>query len=277
MTIQPTPNDYGTLARGLVEQAPDGWRELIYIHQSVGDAFTDTLICDGPNGQARLEPPPSDDFLDLLLELRSRMYRPGLGAWYTATIRVTPDGRITADFDYDHEPTYEFAPDSWRRDAERFPRTPENTPDWLAAKAQPAGWLGARWQIDLTPGGVDRDPSRPLDATTTAEAREWSTLIAARLRAGGHGVERGADVGRDPEGNEVQYDELVVDVGEGYMALAFWRDLIFWSADVFADQVDEATFIATARAVLTSVREVTGYAPSVPLAPYEQRLLGFAA
>lgn len=274
MTTQPTASEYATLAQAIAAVAAPGWREITYVHQNVGGAFAESMTCVTATGEVRVPPPRSREFFMLMADLRSRMYQPGLGTWFTATFRITSDGRISADFDYDHEPAYDFAEDSWAVDAEKFPRTPENTPAWLAQKVGQATWSGARWQIDLTPDGTARDTSRRLDATTTPQARDWAATIADRLRVAGLRVEQGTDVGEDREGRDVEYVELRINVGEGYMALAFWRDMIFWGVDVFADQVDETTFTAAARAVLTAVRDTTGYAPGTQLTPYERRLLG---
>ncbi|MDC7121121.1 hypothetical protein OMK64_06180 [Cellulomonas fimi] len=273
MTTPPTPRDRATIGQLLAAAAPRGWREITYVRQSVGQAFVESMTCVRAADEVRVPPPDAREFFDLMADLRARMYQPGAGSWYTATIRVTADGRVSADFDHD-EPAHDFGHASWAVDVASFPRTPENTPAWLVAKVSEPEWSGARWQIDLTPGGAPRDRSRPVDATTTLQGRTWCVAVAERLRVAGIGVRRGTDVGESAAGDAVEYDELAIDVGEGHMALAFWRDLIFWSVDVFADDVDEATFTSVARAVLVAVRDTTGHAPSVPPSSYERRLLG---
>lgn len=67
-------------------------------------------------------------------ELREAMYRPGAGTWFTAWFTVTAEGKLSTRFDYDNEPELgHFAAEAYRADFDEFPRTPENTPDWLAA------------------------------------------------------------------------------------------------------------------------------------------------
>ena len=132
------------------------------------------------------------------------------------------------------------------------------------------GWGGARWQADLTAGGVPVDESAAIDATTTPEARARLVRVAARLGELGVGVRERQDEGEDADGNAVLYDQLVVDVGEGYMAVCFWRSTIFWSVDVRPEHLDGDRFRQVARAVLAAV-EATGFRASTPFDDYEAR------
>ena len=67
-------------------------------------------------------------------DLRKAMYRPGSGTWFTAVFTVTATGKMSASYDYDNEPELgHFAAEAYRADFDEFPRTPENTPAWLAA------------------------------------------------------------------------------------------------------------------------------------------------
>ncbi|ROS49597.1 hypothetical protein [Frigoribacterium sp. PhB24] len=67
-------------------------------------------------------------------ELREAMYRPGAGTWFTAWFAVTAEGNLRTRFDHDAEPELgQFGAEAYRADFDEFPRTPENTPDWLAA------------------------------------------------------------------------------------------------------------------------------------------------
>jgi hypothetical protein len=67
-------------------------------------------------------------------DLRRVMHKPGAGTWFTGVFTVTAEGKLTAQYDYDHEPELgSFAAEAYRADFDEFPRTPENTPDWLAA------------------------------------------------------------------------------------------------------------------------------------------------
>lgn len=98
-----------------------------------------------------------------------------------------------------------------------------------------------------------------VDATTTEQGHAWCTQIEQRLRAAGHPVERSTDEGQDEQGNDVEYDELNVTLGSGYTSLSFFRHEVFWSTEVWPNEVDQTTFTTLARDVLAVVREVTGY------------------
>ena len=73
--------------------------------------------------------------------LRAAMYREGAGTWFSATIRVVPEGSAAADFDYDGEPRWDVppAPGDYVADLKRFPRDEDHVPDWLAARIAEAG------------------------------------------------------------------------------------------------------------------------------------------
>lgn len=63
-------------------------------------------------------------------------------AWYTATCIVTPAGKFTFDFDYDHLPTFDIMPDPmrWVDEFKTYPR-PElqaHVQDWIDGKVTDA-------------------------------------------------------------------------------------------------------------------------------------------
>lgn len=277
MTVRPNSADLNALGSMLASLAPDGWSSVTLTYQAVGPASTDRVTAQTPAAQVTVPAGLSFDDADVLDELRAAMYRPGAGTWFTAKITIFADGRITTDFDYDNEPAYDFAPNSWAEDAEKFPRTPENTPAWLAAKVEQPDWVGARWQLEFTADGAVLDNSAPLDATTTEQGHAWCTQIAQQLRERGHDLTQGVDDGEDGRGNPVQYDELTLNLGSGYMALAFFRDEVFWTTEVWPHDVDQTTFTTLARDVLTVVRETTGYDIGDQPDPYERKLLALDA
>ena len=277
MTLRPTPEELGILGSALAAVAPTGWSRVEHVVRTVGPATSTTTKAQTPAGEVEIDERIDRDARRLLTRLRTDMYRPGAGTWFTAKITIFADGRITTDFDYDNEPAYDFAPNSWADDAEKFPRTPENTPAWLAAKVEQPDWVGARWQLEFTADGAVLDNSAPLDATTTEQGHAWCTQIAQQLRERGHDLTQGVDDGEDGRGNPVQYDELTLTLGSGYMALAFFRDEIFWTTEVWPHEVDQASFTTLARDVLTVVRETTEYDIGHQPDPYERKLLGLTA
>ncbi|WP_152487018.1 hypothetical protein [Nocardiopsis halotolerans] len=69
----------------------------------------------------------------LLDRLRTGMYQPGKGTWFTARLSVQESREIGAHFDHDAPPEFDFAPDprSFHQDIQYFPRGADHLPDWL--------------------------------------------------------------------------------------------------------------------------------------------------
>ena len=277
MTLRPTPAELQVLGSALAAVAPTGWSQITHVARTVGPTTYSTTTARTSHGDHEIQQRISMDARRLLTRMRQEMYRPGSGTWFTATVTVCADGSITTDFDYDNEPAADFAPASWLDDAARFPRTPESTPPWLAAKTEQPEWVGTRWQLEFTADGAVLDNSTPLDATTTEQGHAWCSQIAQQLRERGHELTQGVDDGEDGRGNPVQYDELTLTLGSGYMALAFFRDEVFWTTEVWPHEVDQTSFTTLARDVLAVVREVTGYDIGRQPAAYERKLLGLTA
>jgi hypothetical protein len=80
------------------------------------------------------EPPAR--LLEMLGSLREGMYGKGAGTWFTLRLQVHGMAKISLEFDRDHEPRWQApAPESaYRQELELYPRTPENTPSWLAQR-----------------------------------------------------------------------------------------------------------------------------------------------
>lgn len=278
MTPAPlTPDQYQTIGTALAQVSSPGW-----------SAIELTVVCAGPETRSRLgvrmpdgrvvkaARPVPREVTRLLRELREQAYRPGIGTWFTAHVTVESAGRIGIDFDYDNPPPLDPAPNSWADELERFPRLPEYLPAWLRTYASTVTeWLGARWQVELRPPGAPKQSATSIDATTTAEAHEWAITIGDRMRAGGIDARLAQDSGEDGRGGATTYDELRITVGEGYMTLSFWRDLLAWTVDVLPAHVDRDTFRQVASSTLDAARDVTGYVPDLAgLGPYEAALMG---
>jgi hypothetical protein len=87
-------------------------------------------------------------------DLRRVMSKPEAGTWFTGVFTVTAGGKLNARYDYDHEPELgSFAAEAYRADFDEFPRTPKNTPDWLAAIL-----AGAPTRHDLVGRGGTHEP-----------------------------------------------------------------------------------------------------------------------
>lgn len=114
--------------------APAGVEEFTFYGQVVGVHFAECeaeyLLPDGSLG--RFVPTVHWGYL---YRLREALHLPGSGAWYSIRISVTADGRVEADYDYDHEPFFRDgrrpSADDYRRDTTWFLRHEEHTPPWL--------------------------------------------------------------------------------------------------------------------------------------------------
>lgn len=66
---------------------------------------------------------------------------PFRGAWYTAVMTVTHDGKFDTAFEYEEKPAFDHkpAPEAYALDFQHFPRNEESTPDWLKEIVQQHG------------------------------------------------------------------------------------------------------------------------------------------
>ncbi|OKI19021.1 hypothetical protein A6A08_05335 [Nocardiopsis sp. TSRI0078] len=69
----------------------------------------------------------------MLDRLRTGMYQPGKGTWFTARLTVGESREIGAHFDHDAPPEFDSEPDprSFHQDIRSFPRSSDHLPDWL--------------------------------------------------------------------------------------------------------------------------------------------------
>lgn len=72
--------------------------------------------------------------------LRKAFAHPEKGTWFTAVCTITPEGRMSFDFDYDNEPTWTTPTDvgHYLEEWEQYPRSPQFTPAWLAERLEQA-------------------------------------------------------------------------------------------------------------------------------------------
>ena len=121
------------IARALTAGLPAGWREVSAVYRATAPyAELDATLVGPADEPTQLDPLP-DGLEDLFEALRRQMYQPGKGAWLTAHVGVTADGRFTTDFDYDHEPAWSLPVDAgiYAADLAEFPRDDQYIPDWL--------------------------------------------------------------------------------------------------------------------------------------------------
>lgn len=80
---------------------------------------------------------PSEPTIEMLHELRERMWRPDAGTWWWASVSVGTEGQVEADFHHEGEPWLEedglslmVEPSAYRADLESLPREGA-LPGWL--------------------------------------------------------------------------------------------------------------------------------------------------
>ncbi|MFE4194847.1 hypothetical protein ACFRJ9_03195 [Paenarthrobacter sp. NPDC056912] len=76
--------------------------------------------------------------------LRNLMYAPGKGAWFSMSLRVTPEGDgWEADYNYTDKPIWELgepSADSYAQELYLYPRDEEHIPDWFKEEMKGATW-----------------------------------------------------------------------------------------------------------------------------------------
>jgi hypothetical protein len=125
------------IGKGLLRVAPESaWAFMELQLTAAGRMLESGLAVVAADGTLDQAAEIDDDTEDACVELRKAMYQPETGTWYNARFKVTPEGVIEAEFDYDTPPfPGEEVADLLRQDQERFPRDEAHLPDWHPSKA----------------------------------------------------------------------------------------------------------------------------------------------
>ncbi|MFF0609159.1 hypothetical protein ACFYUD_10865 [Nocardia tengchongensis] len=126
---------FGAIGRAIAEGAPDGWQQLrLHYRATIQIDAARMQAVDAAGLVSHIEVP--DAAMDCLTELRSTMYQPGKGTWFTARFVLDLSGKYSVDFDYDNEPDFvpQLTAGAYALDQEYFPRDADHTPNWLSAK-----------------------------------------------------------------------------------------------------------------------------------------------
>ncbi|MFB9686383.1 hypothetical protein [Amycolatopsis plumensis] len=137
MTLSPIEQSeiLGEIAKTLMNAAPPNWERLTFEFMSIGKRAGVGLGATLDNDTHQQVPVPRE-LSKPLSKLRRGMYAEGLGTWYSMDMVIDRPDRYRVHFNRDDEPPFQAppAPDEYALDQERFPRTPENMPDWFRAK-----------------------------------------------------------------------------------------------------------------------------------------------
>ncbi|PZF81088.1 hypothetical protein [Jiangella anatolica] len=129
----------------MIDAAGDDWRRLTLDVTAAGAEIEAGLAIERTGGDVDTGTELGLDLLDAVEDLRTSMARPGLGAWYLATITVTADRRVQGSFDFENPPwggIHDGTPESGDADPEdlledhrMFPRDDAHLPAWHPARA----------------------------------------------------------------------------------------------------------------------------------------------
>lgn len=123
----------------ILGEHPDKGNRLVYERMEVAGYGSDRLTVEYENGESeRISAPMA--ILSMGDRLRAGMYKEGKGTWFSMKYVITRPSSYTVEFNYDDRPTYQFAPepDLYVEDLKRFPRDPENIPEWLQEELRKA-------------------------------------------------------------------------------------------------------------------------------------------
>lgn len=131
----------------LIDLAPSDWRR-IDLRATLATMVEDlALTAIRHDGTTPLMDIPAET-KPVLSELRKRMFRPGLGTWFSMRMIIDPPGSYVTHFNFDYDPHWDppIPPIVYQKDLESFPRDPDHTPSWLASRLAELP--------EETPGGI---------------------------------------------------------------------------------------------------------------------------
>lgn len=125
------------IGKGILRAAPEsGWASMELKLTAAGRMLESGLAVVGEDGALDQAVEIDDDTEDACVALRKAMYQAGVGTWYNARFKVTHEGVLDSEFDYDTPPfPGEEVSDLLVQDQERYPRDQEHLPDWHPSKA----------------------------------------------------------------------------------------------------------------------------------------------
>jgi hypothetical protein len=142
----------------LMRSAPEEWQHVMVAYRATGRYFELAGEVRSTEGPGRSWTPPQD-VAPLFARLRAGMYRDGRGTWFNARYQLDRPSSYNLDFDRD-EPRWQSPPppQAYADELRFFPRTEENTPEWLQRRVGPPRPDGAPM-----PPGPRLRPARVFD------------------------------------------------------------------------------------------------------------------
>ncbi|MFJ9780858.1 hypothetical protein ACIRSS_14815 [Amycolatopsis sp. NPDC101161] len=127
------PDDLtGGIAAALAGGAPAGWARITLTVSSTvlaDDYALQAKLADGRNGSMAVPAAVKAGFE----QLRERMYEPGRGTWFSATVELRAGAAPEFAYNFDDDPRWwpPLHPTAFARDLETFPRDEGHIPPWL--------------------------------------------------------------------------------------------------------------------------------------------------
>jgi hypothetical protein len=127
------PDDLtGGIAAALAGGAPPGWawiRLTVSATVLAYDYALELKLADGRNGSMDVPDAAKAGFR----ELREKMYEPGRGTWFSATVQLRGGTAPEFAYNFDEDPRWwpPLHPTAFSRDLEAFPRDDAHIPSWL--------------------------------------------------------------------------------------------------------------------------------------------------
>jgi hypothetical protein len=232
------------IAMVLIHSLPPGWNKCRLQRRAVGSHRETTLWVERIGGEkVQLTADPA--LLGLLDRLRTVMYEPGKGTWFTARFEMTFPFEYRAGYVDDDEPAWDIRPlDEDRAEELRlFPR--DQVPTWLEVPAEPTANISAL----LGTAPVDK---RALDPK---HAQEQQTLTLLRQRL--------ADLSVDPSRYRIEEsaDQVWCMDRDGDT----WT--VFWPVDGEPQRLNTFDHVAAACAHLLGNLLLMPATPPPPIEP----------
>lgn len=120
------------VVRALFDALPGtGWDRCTVEYLSTVSMAESKVHLTYSNGETELVKSPIAMIM-AFKSLRETMATQGRGAWLSATLAATPDGKCTFDYNYNARPNWTVQPadETYIADLETFPRPAELVPDW---------------------------------------------------------------------------------------------------------------------------------------------------
>jgi hypothetical protein len=120
------------VVRELFDSLPsEGWNRCTVEYRSTVSMAESQVSLTSSAGASQIVKSPINMIM-AFKNLRELMATQGRGAWFSATLTATPDGKCAFDYNYDLRPNWNVEPsdESYVADLEKFPRPAELVPDW---------------------------------------------------------------------------------------------------------------------------------------------------